>query len=1137
VLSTLSDGGTRTLTIDLEDNETFGIQSQGSAYVLTIQGTGTTFHNGGVAASAFMSGFGGQTLIMSSSAVNSDYDLIHITDRNVSVGAIDTNVDLVDSGANTYGTGIQITLNENPVPAAVQIRTTDFTGSAGLDVSTTGGIQMLSGTLSTQDGSITLQGNTTGAMTGDSEGVEVEAPLSTNTGSITVSGQGGTGTGADDNDGVRLINGGSVTTGSGAISITGASGAGSQSSGVVLETNGGGLPAVTSTSGDIAITGTSHSTIDGLGLYLTTGPIKTGSGKITLIGQGGNGTDGSSDLGVELINLGSVSTTSGDIAITGTSGPNSASDGLVLTSTGFGSPSVTSTSGNISISGTCASSGDGFGMDLQTGPVHSDTGSVTLTGMSGQGGSSFADIGVRIVNGGSVSTGSGPILIQATSRSASGGSPSAGVVLVTTGGQAELQVSSQSGSIEIDGTGDGPSYGTLISSNVQVETGGGSSVAAAAPITLKGTSGGADGVLIQSTGTRVSTTDGAIGITGSSGATSGGYGGVAIVNGGSVQTSGPDAITIMGTGNSGSVASGVLVYGGATIQSSGNGGITIGGASAQQYGVYLSDSGSQVSSADGNIDITGSTAATNTSLYGIVLQSGAAINSTGTGPSAAAITLHGSQTGGGKGLAASASTVTSVDGAIAVTGDGTSGVSLSSSTSFSASGQGTVSITATNGPLNVSQSTVSAVQSVFLAATRAADDNESINIVNGSTVRSSASSATLQAGNNFQLDAGSTVSAGSQILLAAGSGAADAMGSTIAIQGAFQSTQAASVTGSPVGNTVNFFPTATSSSTSLNGGAGHDVFNLALTTLTNSISIVDPANNQNDTLNESFSKASAVNMTDTATRIGSIAVSYVNLGTVAITGSSGSDTFGVTPSQTVTFSVDGAGPLKTMSNTLYITEPPGQTSTVNPSGPGAGTVTTTGGYLPITFQHIATTSLTTSPTVTTFSVLYAGGHSYDLLANPARVLPWKITGIRATFSEPVVGTLQSLSFSGTGAPTLKSFFGSGTNTLTWWFTKPVSSANMTASLASDGGNGIIDTHGAPLDGNGSSPSPLSQAIEALYGDVDGSGMVDNTDVGDIMAYINSQPEPVAPVFLDVNGDGSVDSKDVAIVRGLHGSHL
>ena len=59
VLSTVSDSGSSTLTIALADNETFGIQSLGTAYQFTLSGTGT-FTNGGVAASFLdFSGFSG----------------------------------------------------------------------------------------------------------------------------------------------------------------------------------------------------------------------------------------------------------------------------------------------------------------------------------------------------------------------------------------------------------------------------------------------------------------------------------------------------------------------------------------------------------------------------------------------------------------------------------------------------------------------------------------------------------------------------------------------------------------------------------------------------------------------------------------------------------------------------------------------------------------------------------------------------------------------------------------------------------------------------------------------------------------------------------------------------------------------
>ena len=249
-LSTLSDGGTSTLTIALADNEAFGIQSLGSTYDLTLSGTGT-FANGGVASTSDFGSFGADNIAINASGVGR-YSKIIIDDASTTT----TNVDLVDSAANSYAASLDVEMNKSGSPAAVQIRSTSFSGSAGLTVNTIGGIQLLSGGITTASGPVVLNGNENGNYSaGGLIAVEVEAPITTTSGAITLTGNGGNAT--DNSDvGVRLVNGGKATTASGPIAITGRVQPGSGGDGVSTFNTGDSLATgASSATGNVTITG------------------------------------------------------------------------------------------------------------------------------------------------------------------------------------------------------------------------------------------------------------------------------------------------------------------------------------------------------------------------------------------------------------------------------------------------------------------------------------------------------------------------------------------------------------------------------------------------------------------------------------------------------------------------------------------------------------------------------------------------------------------------------------------------------------------------------------------------------------------------------------------------------------------
>jgi hypothetical protein len=157
---------------------------------------------------------------------------------------------------------------------------------------------------------------------------------------------------------------------------------------------------------------------------------------------------------------------------------------------------------------------------------------------------------------------------------------------------------------------------------------------------------------------------------------------------------------------------------------------------------------------------------------------------------------------------------------------------------------------------------------------------------------------------------------------------------------------------------------------------------------------------------------------------------------------------------------------------------------------------------------------TTQPTVVSFKVLF-GTQSYLLTGSPRVRLPWQVTGIQVVFSEAITSGSQA---SLTGLTTT-GFSGLGTSTLTWTL-NPLANGNYTVSLLAT----LMDSLGNPL-------SLTNQGIRILYGDVNDDGVVNSQD-----AVITNQARSLPyNIFADVDGSGVVDVTDVNIVRSQIGN--
>jgi filamentous hemagglutinin family protein len=196
--------------------------------------------------------------------------------------------------------------------------------------------------------------------------------------------------------------------------------------------------------------------------------------------------------------------------------------------------------------------------------IQSTSGAITIVATGGGAGTSNSNDGVRIFSGSDVSSAGGAITLTGTGGA--GNIFQSGIVI-----GAGTTVSSINGPISITGTGTGSiafDRGILIQNGANITSTG------TATITISGTggagsSGSNQGVVLEFPGTTVSSSTGAISITGTGAGSGAGNNGVLLNAGGQVRSIGAAPITITGAGAAGAAA----------VQMSG-GGNSIGGATA-----------------------------------------------------------------------------------------------------------------------------------------------------------------------------------------------------------------------------------------------------------------------------------------------------------------------------------------------------------------------------------------------------------------------------------------------------------------------------------------------------------------------------------------------------------------------------
>jgi len=418
-------------SISLDTN--FTAETTGAIQIEPVTASTDVFFNGAGAglglSSAFLASLTGYSgLLVGSMAMTGTLDVVAAF--TAPSGA---SVDLVSdgpvtvSGALTTSGGGAIVLTS--VGDAVSISAPLSSGGSPILVDAAAGISVTAG-IASGGGNVTLWGNSPGGVAGGSTpgsffGVIVDgATVDAAGGNIEIVGTGGS---ADFFHGVTVRNGaGIVTSGTGTIGITGEGGTGTGGSAVGVEFYAGSAYAQTQ-HGALDVTGYGgtgggHSNS---GVALATGEIRsTGTGAVTVTGVGGAG----GSIGVAVGGGGTtrIATVDGNLTVDGTGGSGDQAGTLYGASHSWGvavgSNSVawfgtieSTGAGNVVVAASAgASSGDYRigALVLDGGIVRATgTGNVSVVGAGGTGSGTFND-GVMIANGTVATQGSGDVTVR-----------------------------------------------------------------------------------------------------------------------------------------------------------------------------------------------------------------------------------------------------------------------------------------------------------------------------------------------------------------------------------------------------------------------------------------------------------------------------------------------------------------------------------------------------------------------------------------------------------------------------------------------------------------------------------------------------------------------------------------------------
>lgn len=374
-------------------------------------------------------------------------------------------------------------------------------------------------------------------------------------------------------------------------------------------TGSGALIGSDQSSTNVIINSTSNDSDAANGVEILNGAQIRGNGasNISLTGNGFSG----GGMGV-LINNGSVSSSSGNISISGTANGSdpSVADGVRILNGG----SVTNASGNIAISGigTNANSGRGVYITDASTQVSTTTGNIAIIGTAGNG--SLDNNGIWLTSGADISSNGGNIGLVGTGNGVGDG------ILMDSSGTSITNTNS--GAIVLSGVANGQGRGETITSATISSVNGG--------IAITGTgagSGSYDGMLINGSTSIQSTGTGTIALNGTGSAAGSSAAGVSLADSTAISTNSGNII-VNGTGQSSSGNSfGIVSFGSPspTLTSS-SGNIFLTGTSVIPTNVGLTTT--TLNSSSGNITITGTNG--NLELDGAIITAGNNINLTAT---------------------------------------------------------------------------------------------------------------------------------------------------------------------------------------------------------------------------------------------------------------------------------------------------------------------------------------------------------------------------------------------------------------------------------------------------------------------------------------------------------------------------
>ncbi len=362
---------------------------------------------------------------------------------------------------------------------------------------------------------------------------------------------------------------------------------------------------------------------------------------------------------------------------------------------------TTDSDGNINLVGSGGTGGFDRGVSVSgtSTKVTTENGNITIIGESAN------DDGVSISSEVST-TGNGNVSIEGDGGTLPG---EFGVIISST----SAKVASAEGDISIEGVSEGEE-GVLIFNGAEIVANGGGSINIQGHGTGTGP-GTSHGIVISNTGTSVTASGGQITLEGNSSRDLG----VAVNGGATISNSDSGGINIIGNGGSGSTADGVQIgvstttistedgdivitgtsIGDDGVQSTGriisqNGDIEIQGAgtSANGLGVAVAGTGAEVSSHNGNVNLTGNSLLDD----GVRVDFGSKVHTTGSGE----VSIEGTSMGtnvGDSGVVVIGEVATS-EGDTTITGTGDyTGLALANGAQVNAGGEGNLSLTGTGG--------------------------------------------------------------------------------------------------------------------------------------------------------------------------------------------------------------------------------------------------------------------------------------------------------------------------------------------------------------------------------------------------------------------------------------------------------